>query len=136
MLRCVLDTNVLLVSISAKSPLHWVYSSFRANRYELCATTEILAEYAEIPERHMGPAVSRDVLESLLARRNFLQIEPAYRFQLLADPDDNKFVDCAIAANATCLVSHDRDFQILQTIKFPKVAVVDTQKFRELLMVR
>ncbi|MFD1470560.1 PIN domain-containing protein [Hymenobacter caeli] len=58
---------------------------------------------------------------------------PTYRFSLLNDPDDNKFVDCAIAANAVCIVSHDRDFLPLQHIEFPKVAVVDTEAFRELL---
>ena len=130
MLRCVIDTNVLLVCVSNKSPLHWIYRSFRAGAYELCVTTEILAEYAEVLERHMGPVVSQDILDSLGTRRNLVEIEPTYRFNLLRDPDDNKFVGCAIAANAVCLVSHDRDFLPLRDIEFPKVAVVDTEGFR------
>ena len=133
MLRCVVDTNVLLVCVSHKSPLHWIYSSFRAGAYELCVTTEILAEYAEVLERHMGPVVSQDILDSLVTRRNLIEIEPAYRFNLLRDPDDNKFVDCAIAANAVCIVSHDADFRPLRAIGFPKVMVVDTVVFREIL---
>lgn len=133
MLRCVIDTNVLLICVSHKSPLHWIYRGFRAGAYELCVTTEILAEYAEVLERHMGSVVSQDVLDSLTNRRNLVQIETTYRFNLLADPDDNKFVDCAIAAGAACIVSHDRDFLPLQTIGFPKVAVVDTAAFRRLL---
>ncbi|TDN40429.1 putative toxin-antitoxin system toxin component, PIN family [Hymenobacter sp. UV11] len=131
--RYVIDTNVLLVCVSNKSSLHWIYSSFRTGAYELCVTTEILAEYAEILERHMGPVVSRDVLNSLTTRHNLIEIEPTYRFNLLNDPDDNKFVDCAIAANAVCIVSHDRDFLPLRSIEFPKVVVVDTVKFNELL---
>ena len=133
MLRCVIDTNVLLVCVSAKSPLHWIYQAFRAGAYELCVSTEILAEYAEVLERHMGPIVSQDVLNSLTARRNLVEAEPTYRFNLLNDPDDNKFVDCAIAANALCIVSHDRDFLPLRHIAFPKVAVVDTAAFHKLL---
>lgn len=134
MLRCVTDTNVLLVCVSDKSSWHWIYSNFRAGAYELCVTTEILAEYAEVLERHMGPIVSQDILDSLITRRNLMEIEPTYRFNLLSDPDDNKFVDCAIAANAGCIVSHDRDFLPLRAIEFPKVAVVDTEAFRELLL--
>jgi predicted nucleic acid-binding protein len=42
-------------------------------------------------------------------------------------------VDCAIAANAVCIVSHDRDFLPLRAIEFPKVAVVDMDGFRGLL---
>lgn len=81
----------------------------------------------------MGPVVSQDILDSLTTRRNLIEIEPTYRFNLLNDPDDNKFVDCAIAANAVCIVSHDRDFLPLRAIEFPKVAVVDTVRFQELL---
>jgi len=105
MLRCVIDTNVLLVCVSDKSPMHWLYNSFRTGAYELCVTTEILAEYAEVLERHMGPVVSQDIVDSIVIRRNLVEVEPAYRFNLLRDPDDDKFVDCAIAANARCIVA-------------------------------
>ena len=133
MLRCVLDTNILLVCVSDKSPLHWIYNSFRMGAYKLCVTTEILAEYAEVLERHMGPIISQDIMDSLITRRTLVEVEPTFRFNLLRDPDDNKFVDCAIAANAQCIVSHDRDFLPLRDIEFPKVAVVDVEGFRELL---
>jgi uncharacterized protein len=131
--RVVLDTNVLLVSVSDRSPLHWVFARFLNAEYYLCVTTEILNEYAEILSRHMGSARSQQVLDTMLKAPNILLISPAYRFNLLTDPDDNKFVDCAIAANAVCIVSHDRDFLPLRDIEFPKVAVVDTEVFRELL---
>lgn len=62
MQKVVLDTNVLLVSISEKSKLHWIFKSLVDKRYELCVTTDILNEYAEIIEQKMG----RDVSESVL----------------------------------------------------------------------
>jgi len=37
----------------------------------------------------------------------------------LKDEDDNKFVDCAIAANAGYLITHDKDFNILKQTDFP-----------------
>ena len=40
-------------------------------------------------------------------------------------PDDNKFVDCAIAAHAKCIVTNDRHYDILKEIEFPKVYVVN-----------
>lgn len=135
-MRVVLDTNVLLVSVSDKSRLHWVFARFLDAAYYLCVTTEILNEYAEILTRHMGDARTQQVLKTILKAPNTLLITPYYRFNLLQDPDDNKFVDCAIAANAGCIVSHDRDFLPLQHIEFPKVAVVDTAGFRELLFLQ
>ena len=44
-------------------------------------------------------------------------------------PDDNKFVDCIIIANADYIVSLDTYFDILKTIAFPKVNVIRIEEF-------
>jgi predicted nucleic acid-binding protein len=49
------------------------------------------------------------------------------------DPDDNKFADLAISANANYLVTHDKHFKVLDTIPFPTVKVVDLSSFRQVL---
>lgn len=55
-----------------------------------------------------------------------------FNFQLIVeDENDNKFVDCAISANAECLVSNDKHFRVLKTIDFPKVTVLKLQEFEE-----
>ena len=132
-MKVVLDTNVLLVSISPRSRYRWILDALLDQRYTLCVTTEILLEYGEIVGRHMGEHYFYDTMGMLENLMNLALVVPRYRFNLLADPDDNKFVDCAIAANAVCIVSHDRDFLPLKDIAFPKVAVVDTEGFRGLL---
>jgi putative PIN family toxin of toxin-antitoxin system len=129
----VLDTNVLLVSISEKSKLHWVFEALLFQNYTLCITTDILTEYAEIIERHMGSEVSESIMGVLENLPNITLITAYYKFQLLNDEDDNKFVDCAIAANADFIVSHDSDFKILKNIAFPKVKVIDTDAFKKQL---
>ena len=60
-------------------------------------------------------------------------IKTYYKFGLLNDEDDNKFVDCAIASNADFIVSHDRDFNVLQQIDFPKVLVINSDQFETVL---
>ena len=62
MLRAVLDTNVLLVSISDRSRLHWIFKKLLDGEYEICVTTDILAEYAEIIEKHMGVEASESTM--------------------------------------------------------------------------
>ena len=132
--RVVIDTNVLMVSISRRSALYWLYAAFLEGKFLLCVTNEIMTEYAEIMTRHMGADFCDTVLDLIQSAPNTRLISPTYRFNLLLDPDDNKFVDCAIVANAVCIVSHDRDFRVLQTIDFPKVNIVDTRQFRALLL--
>lgn len=46
-----------------------------------------------------------------------------------ADPDDNKFVDCAVCGNADLIVSNDSHFSVLANIKFPKVRVVRIEEY-------
>ena len=121
MKKVVLDTNVLVVSVSSKSKLHWVFKKLIDKEYTLCVTTEILAEYAEILERLMGKATSSSVMGVLENLSNVEYITTYYRFRLLKDDDDDKFVDCAIASNASYIVSHDKDFKVLQEITFPVV---------------
>jgi len=54
-----------------------------------------------------------------------------YKWNLItADPDDNKFVDCAVSANATYLVTNDRHFNVLRGIDFPIINVIDIDTFK------
>jgi len=53
-----------------------------------------------------------------------------FHWRLLKDEDDNKFVDCAIAANADYFIAHDKDFNILKQTDFPKINVVDLNEFK------
>ncbi|MCB9276528.1 MAG: hypothetical protein H6564_21025 [Lewinellaceae bacterium] len=65
MYRIVLDTNVFLVCIPERSRLHWIFQKLLAGDYDLCITTDILAEYAEMIETHMGPDKDFNVLENI-----------------------------------------------------------------------
>ena len=46
--KLVIDTNIILVSISEYSPHHWVFKSLLNKEYTLCVTNEILLEYEEL----------------------------------------------------------------------------------------
>lgn len=125
MLRVVvLDTNCLLQCISQRSAYHRVWKDFVDGRYALCVTTEILEEYEEIISAHMSPLAAKFVIEALLRANNTIRVDARFHFGLItADPDDNKFVDCAIAGNAEYIVSDDNHFNVLSSIPFPHVAV-------------
>ncbi|TAF73766.1 MAG: putative toxin-antitoxin system toxin component, PIN family [Bacteroidetes bacterium] len=98
----------------------------------LCVSTEILAEYAEIIESKMGHTASESLLGLIENLSNIELVTSYFKFGLLKDLDDNKFVDCAIACNATCIVTHDTDFNVLKSVAFPKVNCLDTAQFKDL----
>ena len=136
-MKVVLDTNILLVSISPKSEYHWVFQKFLNEEYTICVTTDILHEYEEIIGAHMGEEVANYVLQILENSVNIKFVTNYFNWQLIsADPDDNKFVDCAISCNAKYLVTQDKHFNILKNIEFPRVEVIDVDYFKKVLVDR
>ncbi|MEM7655295.1 MAG: PIN domain-containing protein [Bacteroidota bacterium] len=130
----VLDTNILLVIISRRSPYHHVFQSLLAGEYRLAVTTEVLEEYAEILERYVSPDFSHVAISLLLDLPNIVLVTRYFSWNLIHHgPDDNKFVDCAIAANAHMLVSEDKHFQVLTEVDFPKVHLVSLETFSDWL---
>lgn len=130
MKRIVLDTNCLLQCVSHRSAFHEVWSGFISGKYELCVSTDIMEEYEEILSLKMSPLVARIVIEMILRANNVVRVDARYQFGLIeADVDDNKFVDCAIAANADFIVSEDNHFNVLAQIPFPHVDVIRMDKF-------
>lgn len=105
-MKIVLDTNVLLIALPLSSPYRYIYDSLLREKYTLVVTTDILNEYEEILSKQITPAIAENVIRLLLSLPNIEKKEVYYRWGLIdADPDDNKFVDCAIAANAKFIVT-------------------------------
>lgn len=130
-MKIVLDTNVLLVSISPTARDYWVFKKFIDEEYTLCVTTDILDEYAEIIEEHTDVETANFVLTIIKNAVNVEYVTKYFYWNFIyADPDDDKFVDCAIACNATYIVSHDKHFNVLKDIEFPKVNVIDIHQFK------
>lgn len=134
-MKIVLDTNCLLPIIIPHSFCWNVWKSFIEGEYTLCVSNEILLEYREIIENYYKSAEFAEMVLGVLTNApNVQHIEPAYHFNLIeADEDDNKYVDCAITAGATYIVSNDHHFDILSTIDFPKVNVKTLREFMRIL---
>ena len=132
--KIVLDTNCLLVSISKYGEAYPVWRGFLESKFTLCVSTEILEEYEEIIASMATPDVARNVVDVILKRKNVGRVDPHYHWHLItADPDDNKFVDCAFAVGAAYIVSDDAHFDVLRDITFPKLLVLKLKEFLETL---
>jgi uncharacterized protein len=114
-----LDTSVFLQMFGRRQPFYPILRGLLDGRIILAVSTEILLEYQEITVQLSGAQRWRDVTAflDLLAQLhgNLRQIEPRYRFGVIAaDPDDNKFCDCAIAAEADFVITEDSHFAALK----------------------
>ena len=78
----------------------------------------------------MSPLAPKLTIETILRANNTISIDAQFRFELISvDHDDNKFVDCAIVANADYIVSEDHHFEVLKAIPFPHVEVKRLHEF-------
>ena len=131
-LRIVLDTNILVAIIGRKSPFRWIFDAIIRGDIVLCISTEILLEYQEILEEKTSQDVAENVVNFITVMPTTERFEIYYAFSFIeSDPDDNKFVNCAIAANAQFLVSNDRQYEALKQIDFPVVNWITLPAFEQ-----
>lgn len=129
-MNVVLDTNCLIMAISAQNQYYKVWQDFLDGKYVLCVTNSIIEEYSEVIARNISPLMAEFIITAILNRKNVRKLDPAFEFHLIvADPDDDKFVDCAVAGNAKYIVSQDHHFNALKHIAFPKIDVISINKF-------
>jgi len=125
-----LDCNILVMSLTSRSPYHIIYKSLVQQKYTLVISEEILLEYEEIVQRKYGISTANALMSLLKELPNVRFQTSYYKWRLITtDEDDNKYIDCAIAGSANYLVTQDRHFQILKQIDFPKVNVISIDEF-------
>ena len=133
-MKIVLDTNCLLPSIFSNSPYSWLWDMFCEGRFVMCFSTEMLHEYEEMLSIFYSPEISENTIQTILNAYNIEQVIPYFKWNFIyVDPDDNKFVECALNAGADYIVTNDKHFNILKNIDFPKKKVVDIETFREIM---
>jgi putative PIN family toxin of toxin-antitoxin system len=122
-LRLVLDTNVFLVSILPHHKYWWVFEGIINQQYDLLVSNDILTEYLEKCIQKYGTSLANERLDFLLEFSNVELVSPSYRWNLIEnDPDDNKFVDCAIAAKQIILLRTIRTLRSWRRFRFRKSA--------------
>lgn len=133
-MKVIIDTNVLLTSLKRSSKYRPIFDHLLKRSYHLVVTNEILTEYIEIIGSRTKPGIASNLADLLTRLENVNKIEVHYNWLLItADPDDNKYVDAAVAGNVDYIVTHDNHFKVLKMIDFPKVEVISGEAFIGLL---
>lgn len=134
-MRIVLDINVLLISLPVGKKYRPIYDALKAGVFTLLITNEILTEYEEKIGEKTRPEIAENIVRLLLNLPTVERISNIYyRWNLIVnDSDDNKYTDCAVAANATYVVSDDAHFRVLKQTQFPPLNLLTSDEFLELL---
>ncbi len=110
MQKVVLDTNVLVSALIQRSYPYLILNElFLEQRFQLCVSDEVLAEYHEVLSR---PKFAR--FADFFVRANALLTEvenravhytPTIRLSLISDPDDNMILELADVCKANFVVT-------------------------------
>lgn len=129
--KVVIDTNVLVSALSSRSMYHQLIKWILDASIDVYVTDEIMLEYEEILKVKYSFTTADNFLKALKELPNVTYVSVFYKWRLLKDADDDKFIDCYIAANAHCIISNDGGYKILKSLLFPKVNVITIEDFMD-----
>ena len=134
-MKVVLDTNVILRAISSKSEYAILIDELYLQTYSIVVSTEVLLEYEETVTQFFGKNTAKDFLDFLVMLPNVEKVDAYFQLNIIqADPDDNKFVDCAFIGNVHYIVTDDKHFNILKKIAFPTIPVITAEVFKGIIL--
>lgn len=115
----VVDVNVVLAALrSSRGASHQILRAMLEGKLQFALSPAIALEYEDVLKRpgilgNSSTLSSSDidiVLDALLGLANI--VSPYFHFHpFLDDPKDDIYIDCALAAGATVIVSSDRHFR-------------------------
>lgn len=134
-MRAVLDTNVLISGVIATGvPYELLVRGFN-HEYQIVVSVETLTEFRETllkyPDRfHMNENEVQDEVETIRYFAEF--VSPQMDITAVEDdPDDDKFLEAAVAGDVDYLVSGDGHLLSLES--FRSIEIVEPRTFYELL---
>lgn len=119
-MRVVVDTNVFVAALLSDATPRRVYQAFLAGTITLLFSRQTLFELATVLRRpSIRLVTSRAEADSLLSaiQRDGVFVEVKEPVLACRDPKDNRFLECALAGRAACLVTGDRDLLTLHPFR-------------------
>ncbi|MCP4375085.1 MAG: putative toxin-antitoxin system toxin component, PIN family [bacterium] len=136
-MKIVIDTNVFVSGVFFSGPPFEILDAWRRKKVTLIISPDILSEYQRIGDT-LGkkfPGVDLEPWIELLMLKAKLVEAPPLPQGICTDPDDDKFLACAIASGTKLVVSGDKHlldvsgYQGVTTIKPRTFVVACTPKF-------
>lgn len=129
MIKVVVDTNVFVSSFFGGNPRK-IVDLWKSGQLALCLSRPIIDEYVEVLQR-LGLKNERELSELLsLFAHGFHVLFSAKTPELHLvekDPDDDKFIECAVALKADFVISGDKALIAIQD--YMGIRIITPKKF-------
>jgi len=129
MVKVVIDTNVFISSFFGGNPRK-IIDLWNNGKILLCLSNEIIDEYVAVLRR-MGLQNEKEINELLkifAEGYNLIFTAETPRLEIIKDdPDDNKFIECAVELEAQYIISGDKHLQKIK--KYMEILIVSPKEF-------
>lgn len=130
-MKVVIDTNIFVSSFFGGKPRK-IIELWKNRSIILCISGEIIDEYIEVLQR-MGLRDENELQELLMLFAQSYNCVFTAKTPMLKiienDPDDDKFIECAVALNAQYIIAGDKE--ILDIKNYMGIKVVTPNQFLE-----
>lgn len=130
-MKAILDTNVLMSGIFFSGVPSEILTAWRDERIELIVSPEILEEYRRVGEEMEKKFPGVEVapfLELLAIEATMVEAKPLSE-AVCTDPDDDKFLACALSSKAKVICSGDK--ALLKTSGYCGIEVLTPRNFAD-----
>jgi putative PIN family toxin of toxin-antitoxin system len=128
--RVVLDTNVLISALVFKGDLSNIAVLWQKSKIIPLISKETFDEFRTVLE-YPKFTLSSGEIKSIIKQEIlpfFEVVNVSKRVKgVCRDPDDDKFISCAISANADCIVTGDKDLSDLK--KYQSIKIIHASDF-------
>jgi putative PIN family toxin of toxin-antitoxin system len=127
--KIVLDTNVFVLGIFFSGPPYLILAAWQDGKIQLIVSPEILDEYQRVGEilAEDHPGIDIRPFLAYVVRNAEIYSAPALPEPVCEDPDDDKFIACALAGNCDQIVSGDK--HLLKVTGYHNVRVLKPREF-------
>jgi putative PIN family toxin of toxin-antitoxin system len=127
--RVILDTNVFVSGVFFAGPPYRILEAWRDGKLKLIVSQEILEEYQRVGETlaEQFPGINLQPIIDLVTTNAEIFPNQILRGSVCEDPDDDKFIACAIASRCKVIVSGDR--HLLKVSGFGGIKVMRPRQF-------
>ena len=109
-MKIIVDTNVFISGVFFSGPPYQILKAWCEDKVQLVISEEILEEYYRVGDTlaEQFPGIDLGPIFELLTIKAELTSAPGLPEPVCDDPDDDKFVACALASKTKLIISGDK----------------------------
>jgi uncharacterized protein len=130
-MKIVLDTNVLISGIFWSGYPFQILEAWQKRKIKFAITEEIFDEYSRVARILSKKYHAVDIMPILELILTYAEMYPSLKLSspVSSDPDDDKFIGCAISSESKFIVSGDAD--LLDIVEYDGIKIIKPKIFVE-----